>query len=231
MSHRVPCRLAGAASAYRWRSPHSWRLRGEHEHDKFNLFMSSIEPNPSVMTTIQTRRTIKEFRPDSIPEETLWRLLDAVRWAPNHRLTEPWRIALVGKQSREMLADALGMQTASSQEPGVVAKAKEDARRKVAASPVLLAVTCRLAGNPAQEVEDLAAVCAAIQNLQLAAWSEGIGSHWNTGKVTRLPETEALLGLSERGEQLVGFLYLGYPAQVPEPPKRQPIRDFVRTLP
>ena len=37
------------------------------------------------------------------------------------------------------------------------------------ASPVLLAVTCRVASNPAQQVEDLAAVCAAIQNLQLAA--------------------------------------------------------------
>jgi hypothetical protein len=40
-----------------------------------------------------------------------------------------------------------------------------------------------------------------------------------------------LLELPERGEQLVGFLYLGYPAQVPEPPKRRPIQDFVRSLP
>ena len=30
---------------------------------------------------------------DPIPEETLWRILDSARWAPNHRLTEPWRIA------------------------------------------------------------------------------------------------------------------------------------------
>jgi nitroreductase len=193
--------------------------------------MDTIQHNPSVIATIQTRRTIKEFRPDPIPEETLWRILDAVRWAPNHRLSEPWRITVIGMQSRETLVDALGSQTASSQDPSVVAKAKADARRKVASSPVLLAVTCRLAGNPAQEVEDLAAVCAAIQNLQLAAWAEGIGTHWNTGRVTRLAETEALLGLSDRGEQLVGFLYLGYPAQVPEPPKRRPIRDFVRTLP
>jgi nitroreductase len=77
----------------------------------------------------------------------------------------------------------------------------------------------------------LAAVCAAVQNLQLAAWGEGIGTHWNTGRVTRLPETFALLQLSERDEQLVGFLYLGYPAQIPETPKRRPIKDFVRSLP
>ena len=193
--------------------------------------MDPIITNPSIITAIQSRRTIKEFRSDPIPEEMLWRILDAARWAPNHRLTEPWRIAIIGKQSREALADALGNLTSSSQDPSVVAKAKDEARRKVMSSPVLLAVTCRLTESPAQQVEDLAAVCAAVQNLQLAAWGEGIGTHWNTGKVTRLPETSALLKLPERGEQLVGFLYLGYPAQVPEPPKRRPIQDFVRNLP
>lgn len=193
--------------------------------------MDSILPDPAIITAIQSRRTIKEFRSDPIPEETLWRILDAARWAPNHRLTEPWRIAIIGTRSREALADALASQTASSQDPAVVAKAKDDARRKVMTSPVLLAVTCRVANSPAQQVEDLAAVCAAIQNLQLAALGVGIGTHWNTGRVTRLPETEALLELSERGEQLVGFVYLGYPAQVPEPPKRRVIEDFVRVLP
>ena len=193
--------------------------------------MDSIEPNSSVSAVIQGRRTIKQFRSDPVPEETLWRILDAARWAPNHRLTEPWRIAIIGTQSREALADALANLTASSQDPSVMAKAKEDARQKVMSSPVLLVITCRLTGNPAQQVEDLAAVCAAVQNLQLAAWGEGVGTHWNTGKVTRLSETSALLELSERNEQLVGFLYLGYPSQVPEPPKRRPIQDFVRMVP
>ena len=193
--------------------------------------MDAIIPNPAVIDTIRTRRTIKEFRSDPIPEETLWRILDAVRWAPNHRLTEPWRLTIIGNESREALADALATLAATGQDSSALEKAKAETRRKVMTSPVLLAVTCRLDGNPAQQVEDLAAVCAAVQNLQLVAWSEGIGSHWNTGKVTRLPETAALLRLSERSEQLVGFLYLGYPAQVPEPPKRRPIEDFVRKLP
>jgi nitroreductase len=156
--------------------------------------MDSTTPNPAVIDTIQTRRTIKEFRSDRIPEETLWRILDAVRWAPNHRLTEPWRLTIIGKESREGLADALATQAASGQDLPVVAKAKTEARRKVMSSPVLLAVTCRLEGNPAQQVEDLAAVCAAMQNLQLAAWSEGIGSHWNTGKVTPFTENSGFVG-------------------------------------
>src|SRR6201997_2121366 len=120
--------------------------------------MDPIITNPTIITAIQSRRTIKEFRSDPIPEEMLWRILDAARWAPNHRLTEPWRIVIIGMQSREALADALASQTASSQDPSVLAKAKEDARQKVMSSPVLLAVTCRLAGNPDQQVEDMTAV-------------------------------------------------------------------------
>ena len=156
--------------------------------------MDSIKSESSVIDAIQTRRTIKEFRSDPIPEETLWRILDAARWAPNHRLTEPWRLTIMGKESREALADALAALAASGQDSSALERARAETRRKVMSSPVLLAVTCRLEGNPAQQVEDLAAVCAAMQNLQLAAWSEGIGSHWNTGKVTPFTENSGFVG-------------------------------------
>jgi nitroreductase len=135
--------------------------------------MDSINPNPAIIAAIRDRRTIKEFRSDPIPEETLWRILDSARWAPNHRLTEPWRIAIIGTQSREALADALAGQMTATQDPSVLAKAKDEARRKVMSSPVLLAVTCPLAGHPAQEAEDLAAVCAAVQNLQIGGLGRG----------------------------------------------------------
>jgi len=127
--------------------------------------MDTTTPNPAVIDTIQTRRTIKEFRSDPIPEETLWRILDAVRWAPNHRLTEPWRLTIIGKESREGLADALATQGASGQDLSVVAKAKAEARRKVMSSPVLLAVTCRMkrayrrdANEPSDRQESVAVV-------------------------------------------------------------------------
>jgi nitroreductase len=199
-----------------------WHLR---------IMTRPIEPNSAVVTAIKNRRTIHEFRPDSIAEQTLWQILDAARWAPNHRLTEPWRLTIIGMQSREAMADALARRISPDGNAEAFENARVEARRKLTSSPILLAVTCRIEGSAAQQVEDLAAVCAAIQNIQLAAWSQGIGSHWNTGRVTRLPETEALLGLSDRGEELVGFLYLGYPARIPEAPERRPIEDFVRQLP
>ena len=61
---------------------------------QLQIMTQPIEPNSAVVTAIENRRTIHEFRPDPIAEETLWRILDAARWAPNHRLTEPWRFTI-----------------------------------------------------------------------------------------------------------------------------------------
>src|SRR5258708_13010324 len=115
--------------------------------------MEAITPNPAIIEVIRNRRTIKEFRSDSIPEETLWRILDSVRWAPNHRMTEPWRLTIIGKESREALADALADRAASGQDLSGLAKAKAEARRKVMSSPVLLAGTFPFEVKPPHQAE------------------------------------------------------------------------------
>src|SRR5258707_5075456 len=107
--------------------------------------MEAITPNPAIIEVIRNRRTIKEFRSDSIPEETLWRILDSVRWAPNHRMTEPSRLTIIGKESQEALADALANQAESGQDLSALAKAKAEAQRTVMSSPGFLAVTSTLA--------------------------------------------------------------------------------------
>jgi len=194
--------------------------------------MSDPQFDTSVLEAILSRRTIYEFRPDPIPEESVWRILEAGIWAPNHRLTQPWRFIVVGETTRSALAEALIQNSPlpPASDTAASAKAREQIQRKVLSQPVLIAIACAVEGDAAQQTEDLAAVCAAIQNMQLAAWAKGIGSHWNTGRVTRLPETERLLGLSKHNERLAGFLYLGYPAKVPDPPPRKPIEYFVRRL-
>ncbi|MCL6553695.1 MAG: nitroreductase family protein [Firmicutes bacterium] len=45
----------------------------------------------SVVDLIKQRRSVPKMRPDPVPREVLERMLDAAVWAPNHRLTEPWR--------------------------------------------------------------------------------------------------------------------------------------------
>ena len=52
----------------------------------------------SVRKTIRNRRSIYEFKMDKIPKATITRLIETAVWAPNHKLTEPWRfIVITGK--------------------------------------------------------------------------------------------------------------------------------------
>ena len=67
----------------------------------------------SVYDAIFGRRMTKEFTGAEVPRATLERLLDAAIWAPNHRLTNPWRFFVLEKDSpiRKQVAE-LAWQTA-----------------------------------------------------------------------------------------------------------------------
>ena len=158
---------------------------------------------------ILTRRTIKEFKPDAVPNEVLDRALTAGTWAQNHKLTEPWRFIIVGPQAHRALAALDG---------------------KLATKPLIVAITNRLRGDAEQRLEDYAAVCCAIQNIQLAAWADGVGMQWSTGRTSKLAETRTLLGINADEEELVGLLYFGYPAVVPKAQARKPLADVTRRL-
>jgi len=111
---------------------------------------------------------------------------------------------------------------------------REQRRRALVAKflskPGVLCVSAIQEGDAQRRREDFAAVCCAIQNVQLAAWADGIGMQWTTSPVTTDHSTYELLGIDPARETIVGFLYYGYPAEVPTP-KRRPIEDVVRRAP
>ena len=111
------------------------------------------------------------------------------------------------------------------------AKVQAAARQKLLAKPLIVAVTYLLSGDALQRREDYAATCCAIQNIQLAAWAEGLGMQWHTGKQTQQPQTYTLLGIDPAVEEIAGFLYFGYPALIPPPVSRKPLAEVMRRLP
>jgi nitroreductase len=54
---------------------------------------------------IQRRTSVRRFRPDPVPRETIARLLECAVRAPNHKLTEPWRFAVLTGPARSRLAE------------------------------------------------------------------------------------------------------------------------------
>ena len=169
------------------------------------------------------RRTIKDFKADPVPADTLERALTAGLWAQNHKLTEPWRFTVLGPDTHRRLAATF----AEAQ----MAAARADAEGKILSKPLVVAVSQRIGGDPVQQREDYGAVACAIQNIQLAAWAEGLGMQWSSGKIIRLPSVYALLGIDRQAEEIVGLLFFGFPARTPSAPPRKPLAEVTRHLP
>jgi nitroreductase len=183
---------------------------------------------------ILTRRTITRFLPKIVEPEKLDEILSAGLWAQNHRLTQPWRFVILGAETHQKLSSLFGRLQANFLPPeaGDAERSAvvEAARRKLMARPKIVVASSLLRGDAQQRKEDYAATACAIQNIQLSAWAKGVGMQWSTGPGTRNPATYELLGCDPLAEEIVGFLFFGYPAEIPPVPNRKPLAEVRRFL-
>ena len=173
----------------------------------------------SVYEAIFGRRMTKEFTNAGVPREALERMLDAAIWAPNHRLTEPWRFFVLERNStaRERVAE-LAWQIAYDKvaNPNPIQKqnSADASRRRVLDAPALIYAYSVPGRDEETTQENYASVCCAIHNMALAAVAEGLVLDWSTGSVTKHPQLSEALG-AERDWEMVGALFIGEPANSP----------------
>lgn len=179
-----------------------------------------------VASVIRSRRSINRFQAQAPPRETIRQALELARWAPNHYLTEPWHFYLIGPKTKQALVELNAELTAAAKGP----QAGEAKRRRWAAIPGWLAVTCDLSADALRAREDYAACACAIHNLALYLWSEGIGVKWTTGAITRERQFYDLLWIDPELETLVGLLWYGYPDEAPQS-RRRPLEHSLVELP
>ena len=173
-----------------------------------------------VLEAIRTRRSVRKFSPEPVPEEALRAVLEAARWAPSWANTQCWRIVVVRDPERKK---ALSETLIPERNP---------AREAVEKAPVLLAVCGEKGvsgfykGKPITDKGDwlMFDVALAVQNICLAAHALGLG----TVIVGALDHHRAseLLGLPDEVE-LVVLMPLGRPAQEPKTPPRKELSEFV----
>lgn len=163
---------------------------------------------------LRFRRSAKAFGTHAPARDVLERVIEAATWAPNHRLTEPWRFFVLQGDARVRFGEAIVPECESE-------KAVEALRTKVVRAPALIVVAQHGTPDNAElHLEDYGATCAAVQNLLLAAQAEGLAAKWSTGEMATSPAAFAHLGLSE-GDRIVALVYLGVAEEAePAPPKR-----------
>jgi nitroreductase len=167
------------------------------------------------------RRTSLQMDLDrAVPAELVQELCEIAASAPNHKRTWPWRFCLFTGEGRA----ALGATYAAALELVGADEAKvAKARTKYLRAPAMLLVgSASPSPEPARVLEDGYAVAAALQTLLLAATAAGLASFWSSPPVADAPEVLALAGFPV-GTQIVGVVYLGWPARGAEAPVRPPV--------
>ncbi len=157
----------------------------------------------------RSRRSIRAFRPDPIPEELLETILEAARWAPSAGNVQAWRVKVVTEPSE-----------------------KEKLRRRpddfLPTAPVIL-IFCADATTSAVRYGNRGATLYAIQDATLAcchallaAADLGLGSCW----IGAFDEAHVVRALRlPKGLRPVALLPLGWPAEAPGPTTRRPLGE------
>jgi nitroreductase len=168
----------------------------------------------NVDDAIRTRRTHKQFAAEPVPRELVEEVLELARWAPNHRLTEPWRFRVVGPETLARLKEIGGPKEAP----------------KLERAPTLVVVSAALTGDTLIDEEDVLATGVALYVVMLAAHARGLASYWRTPELMRTPAGRAAVGLGD-DERFVGVVYLGYPCSEPPAKERAGLEQKLEYLP
>ncbi|HJX24484.1 MAG TPA: nitroreductase family protein [Candidatus Bathyarchaeia archaeon] len=144
-----------------------------------------------VLDAIKARRSVRAYLPDTVPEEVLERILEAARFAPSAGNIQPWHfIVVTDPQKRTQISKGGRFARFLSESPTVI-------------------VGCGMKRSTTKwHVVD---TTIAMQNMVLAATSEGLGTCW-IGSFNEV-EVKKLLRIPEEFT-VVALLAIGYPREV-----------------
>jgi F420 biosynthesis protein FbiB-like protein len=174
---------------------------------------------------VHTQRSIRQFKPDPVPDEAIWQILDAAIRAPSGSNTQPWGF-LVARDlaKREAIARAVRERMGDPAQGRAEAQQMEPARRRmrlasiafrenVTSAPVLI-IPCLVAPtSPSSDVNSLwagSSIYAAVQNLMLAARALGLGTVLTTFNIRIEDVIRGEFGLPQDAKP-VAVIPVGYP--------------------
>lgn len=195
-----------------------------------------------VFDAIKKRRSIRNYKPDAIPDEVLDRLLEALRLAPSGVNRQPWKFIVVrDKETREKIAAACRWKPARTNGQPFIAEApvvivgcgsekkaaaryrkKEDGEIWVADGAAV--VEEMKTGSVEHQSTMLFDLAIAMDHLSLAAAAEGLGTCWIEGMDE--PEVKKILGIPD-DIKLAIVMPVGYPVSWPEAKPRKSLEEII----
>ena len=173
--------------------------------------MSATQTARDQIAFLRRLRTVRDFRPDPLPQEVIDDILEVARWTGSASNKQPWELVVV--RDRETLRRLASL---------------DGSVKHLAAAP--LGIVLVMAGERDEtETYDDGRL---TERIMLAAAAHGLGSCIGWWTANARNEAGALLGVPE--DRIVRtVLSIGYPdeetrhARAKNPEARKPIADFV----
>jgi len=152
----------------------------------------------NIHKVIQERRSIRRYAQDSIPLETIKKIVGDGRMAPSPVNIQAWEFVVIqNKELVKMLSDHLGWlggEPPEGQGPTAI-------------------ILILLDKDVSTKWAVIAGAGACCENMLLSAWSEGIGSCW-IGSIRDKDKIKKILKIPAH-LKIFSAITLGYPAEVP----------------
>lgn len=188
------------------------------------------------MECLLTRRSIRKYKSDPVPEDLLREVLEAALYAPSAINLQHWHFVVVRSPEKLEAFKGLMVRVQNKFHP-VLAQRFESHPEAIRETETFLT---GLGGAPVvvlafflkEEYPDrdgaMQSVSAAIENLMLAAWAKGLGTCWMSAaqRMGFGPEIQAAFAPG-KGE-FVSAVTLGWPDQEGKlPPRREGRCQFI----
>jgi nitroreductase len=192
-----------------------------------------MKPN-EFSTIVKNRRSVfpKSYTDEKIDKSIIKEMLENANWAPTHKLTQPWRFSVFeGYGIRRFAEFQAGLYKKRSLKDGRFDEGKYQrlGTKPLACSHIISIGMKRDPKECVPEIEEIAAVSCAVQNILLTASAYGVGCYWSTGGITYYPEALEFFDL-RYPDKLMGFIMAGMPDGPIKEGRRLPIDDKVNWI-
>ena len=183
-----------------------------------------------LQNSLRTRRSIRRFTPDPVPDSVIQDILTTATYAPSAHNRQPWRFCVLTDLSvKTRLADAMATDFQRDLVNDDVAAEKihtqvKRSKERITSAPVAILLCLDMSEmdsypdgnrNKAEYMMAVQSVAAAGLQLLLAAHAQGLGGVWACWPLFAQKTIQKTLKLPETWEPQ-GMFFVGYPKFMPE---------------
>lgn len=165
-----------------------------------------------------------------ISDDIIKEILINATWAPNHGKAEPWYFTVFTGEGLKKLAsfqsELYKQEAGENFKEATYVKLQQNPLK---ASHVIAIGVRRTTTKNIPEVEDIAAVACAVENIYLSVTAYGLGGYLTTGGITYKDKAKSFFGLGKE-DKLLGFFYIGHIAIPSVAANRRPLDEKVKWI-